>query len=238
MSRITNLDHILLQFANPALRERVRQGLRESTRQSSGNPPLTGAYYWVPLPGCRDTLDWRLVTFYDSWGCSTGHVDVWKHIQDLLHWHWQRSVRAVDYASLPRGRVCRSRLRSAAGIQTVFAIYHGNDCPIGRRGLRVVRQAFQLDRDAPAFFDEHEQMIIGQPDHLSGTIKFDLRLKKIETREVRAIARAMPPRIRTGKLNAKISHVFGSRPNPGNTQRFSSLQSKLLQRLDSVVFAG
>ena len=181
---MTNLDHILHQVADPAQRDEVRHQLREATRQASGVTPLTGAYYWIPRPDRDDTIEWQVHAFYDTWGYSTGHVDVWKHVQDSLHRHWGKSVRAVDYASLPRGRVCQSRLRLAAGTTTVFAIYHGNDCPIGTRGLRVVRQAFNLDRDAPAFFDEHEQMIVGQPDHLSRTIKSDLRLKKIETREV------------------------------------------------------
>lgn len=181
---MTNLDQILHQVADPAQRDDVRRQLREATRQAPGRTSLTGAYYWVPRPDCRDTIEWRVHEFYDTWGYSTGHVDIWKHVQDSLRWYWGKSVQAVDYASLPRGRVCRSRLRSAAGTKTVFAIYHGNDSPIGRQGLRAVREAFNLGRDAPAFFDEHEQMIIGQPDHLSRTIDFDLRLKKIETREV------------------------------------------------------
>ena len=173
-----NLDQILDEVADPAQRENLRFRLREATRQQSGNAPLVGAYYWVPIPIRLNTIQWRLDVFYDAWGFSTGHVDIWKHVQDTLRWYWGKSVRAVDYASLPRGRVCRSRLRSATGTKTVFAIYHGNDCPIGRKGLRAVRSAFNLGCDAMPFFDEHEQMIIGQPDHLSRTIDFDLRLKK------------------------------------------------------------
>jgi len=181
----TDLDQLLKQCATPSKRDAVRRRLREETRQANSKAPLTGSYYWVPLPGRRDAVEWRLDTFYDTWGASSGHVDVWKHVQDALSWYWGKSMHAVDYASLPRGRVCRSRLRSAAdGSTTVFAIYHGNDCPIGRSGLRVVRRAFNLSHKAPAFFDEHEQMIVGQPDHLSRTIEYDLRLKKIETREV------------------------------------------------------
>ena len=175
---MTNLDQILDQVADPAKRDDFRRQLRETTRQGSGNAPLAGAYYWVPRPDRLNTIEWQVHAFYDKWGYSTGHVDIWKHVQDSLRWYWRKSVQAVDYASLPRGRVCRSRLRSAAGTTTVFTIYHGNDCPIGRQGLRAVRRAFNLCRDAPAFFDEHEQMIIGQPDHLSRTIEVDLRLKK------------------------------------------------------------
>ncbi|HEV3004834.1 MAG TPA: hypothetical protein VGX78_10255 [Pirellulales bacterium] len=181
---VFDLDHLLATVATPGQRETARCRWRTATRALGR--PLTGAWYWVPLPAGGGAVSWDVQVFFDVWRPSSDHVVVWKHVVDSLAYHWRRRLARVDYASLPRGRVCR-RITDAKGDyddDAVPVIYHGNDTPRGGGGLARVRRAFNLPRSAVAKFDDHERCIAGQPEAMSRALGIDLRLKGVEVSDV------------------------------------------------------
>lgn len=168
-----DLDRLFADHRSRGDRENHRRAVRAATRLNRQGP-LTGAWYWVPLPGDGGKLVWEIQEFFDCWG-RTDHVHIWSHVIDSLSHHWRRSFPGIDYCSLPRGRVAtpivhgrvRKRLPAAA-------IYHGNDSPLGDQGIAIVRESFNLAPTARAIFDEHEQCIAGQPQALSRALGIDL----------------------------------------------------------------
>lgn len=162
-----DLDRLFAKFTSRAAREAERRRLREATLAAAGRTPLTGGWYWVPLPH-GDRVEWHVQAFYDCWRSQSDHVLIWRHVRDSLAHHWRRRLPRVQCYSLPRGRVSR---RADSGVIT---IYHGNDAPRGAGGLAAVRRAFNLPRSTQAFFDEHEQCIAGQPEALSWALGIEL----------------------------------------------------------------
>ena len=164
------------------MREGVRRYLRTAalTLAQEKNRPLTGAYYWVPLPDrSGQRIRWMLQAFFDDWRPTSDHVYVWRHVQDSLNIRWRRSFQKVDYCSLPRGRVCRLVAQDSSRQNGPPIIYHGNDAPLGSGHLDEVRSVFYLPAVTPAILDEHEQMIAGQPEELCRVLGIDLGLKGV-----------------------------------------------------------
>ncbi|HEV3024867.1 MAG TPA: hypothetical protein VGX76_20465 [Pirellulales bacterium] len=181
---VSDLDRLLATVATPAQRETAR--CRWRTAMRALRRPLTGAWYWVPVPAGGGAVRWELQAFFDIWRPSSDHIDVWKHVVDSLEYHWRRRLARFDYASLPRGRVSR-RITDAGGAHDDDAlpvIYHGNDAPRGGGGLARVRRAFNLPRSAEAMFDDHERCIAGQPEALSRALGIDLQVKGVEVSDL------------------------------------------------------
>jgi len=172
-----NLEEIYRLCNTPELRDRARALLRQRTRTQAKGRPLTGAYYWVPVPSrtAKKGYRWKIQEFFDGWTPSSDHVYVWKHVVDSLERAWGRNVKDCDYCSLPRGRICRREPKSAG-----YALYHGNDSPVGPEGLVKVAALFNLVGRCKFIFDEHEQMIAGQPEILSRRLGVDLKLQGVE----------------------------------------------------------
>jgi hypothetical protein len=167
-----NLDALFTAFASRARREAERQRVRQLTLDAAAGAPLTGGWYWLPIPGKR-AITWHVQAFYDCWRSPSDHVRIWRHVRDSLAHHWRRRLPHVECYSLPRGRVSR---RSDKGIIT---IYHGNDAPRGSGGLAAVCRAFNLPRTTPAVFDEHEQCIAGQPEVLERALGVQLGIRGV-----------------------------------------------------------
>jgi hypothetical protein len=178
------MEEALTRYANnPGMREPVRIYLRSITRRHKYTGlPLTGSFYWAPrfnqLPDGK--LDWRLLEFFDVWPESNSdHVCVWKHVRDVLQVQSGKRLTGVGYACLPRGRVCEASFFGPNGqLKKSFKIYHGNDCPIKRGGMPIIRRAFNLPRNAQAVFDEHEQMLAVDTQALEAALRIDLGLRK------------------------------------------------------------
>lgn len=168
-----DIDRLLKSRASRAEREIERLRLRELTLRAAGRTPLTGGWYWVPLP-VGDGVTWQVQAFYDCWSSPSDHVHVWRHVRDSLEHHWRRRLPRIECYALPRGRVS---LRTDSG---VIAIYHGRDAPRGFGGLAAVRRAFNLPRSAKALFDEHEQCIARQPQALERALECELGLRGVE----------------------------------------------------------
>lgn len=180
-----DLDLLFVRFHSSADRELERQRLRMLTIATAGSGPLSGGWYWLPAPIRERGVNWRVQAFYDCWRTPSDHIHVWRQVLDSLRSHWRRSLKNIDYCSLPRGRVAQPLQCTLAKTgKPQFAIYHGDDSPIGRRGLQLVRRAFNLPRTTRAYFDEHEQCIAGQPESLSRALGYDLGLTGIETTDL------------------------------------------------------
>jgi hypothetical protein len=119
--------------------------------------PLTGAYYWVPIPPLRSPT-WSVVTCHDlGYDEDRGHTTVWPKVILRLAAIWGRDPRAMRRRlgrhsyGLFRGRVTR--------VKKVYWIYHGNDSPIPE-WTEAVAQAFNPQgRCVKLAFDEHEQTL-------------------------------------------------------------------------------
>jgi hypothetical protein len=119
--------------------------------------PLTGAYYWVPIPPLGSPT-WSVVTCHDlGFDEDRGHPTIWLAVIPRLAAIWGRDPRAMRRRlgrhcyGLFRGRVTR--------LEKVHLINHGNDSPIPE-WTEAVAQAFNLlGRRVKPVFDEHEQTL-------------------------------------------------------------------------------
>ena len=170
------IDHLFRRYPQwPEMREAARHWLRELTRNHAAGRPLTGSFYWVPTLDGRGQIRWQVEEFFDSWTSSSAHVAVWPHVRYYLQSQWNRNLRSIGYCSLPRGRVCRSRVRGPDGkMRATFVIYHGNDWPSIVNGSALVRVRFHLPPTTPLAFDIHEQTIPGEPESLSEILGIDV----------------------------------------------------------------
>ncbi len=168
-----DLDRLAAAIVSRAAREARRRELRELTLRAADAGPLTGGWYWAPMPADGGVV-WQVHAFYDCWRSPSDHVRIWRHVRDALETGWRRRLAAIECYSLPRGRVAR---RADTG---QVALYHGGDAPRRSGGLAVVRRAFNLPRATPALFDEHEQCIAGQPEALSRALGRDLKIKSVQ----------------------------------------------------------
>jgi hypothetical protein len=119
--------------------------------------PLTGAYYWVPIPPLR-SLGWRVLSCHDlGFDEESSHLEIWPSVIPHLATVWRRDPRAMKRRlgrhcyGLPRGRVTCP--------EAVYQLLHGDDYPIPD-WTGPVSDAFGLHgcRVRP-LFDEHEQRL-------------------------------------------------------------------------------
>lgn len=168
-----NFDRLFTAFSSRDDREAERHRLRELTLRAARRSPLTGGWYWVPLPRDRG-IAWQVHAFYDCWASASDHVRIWRHVRDSLEHHWARRLLRIECYSLPRGRVSP---RADGG---AIVIYHGDDAPPRMGSLAAVRRAFNLPRATPMVFDEHEQCIAGQPEALERALGRKLGIRGID----------------------------------------------------------
>ena len=168
-----------------AVRDQVLRAERVKLRKLHPHEPLTGAWYWVPQPNKKGGVEWGILEFFDLWQPSSDHIAIWSHVLDHLQLQWGRSLRGIEYCSLPRGRVSQMLLNALDESQpAIFAMYHGNDAPLGKRSLSKVRHAFKLPPQARVIFDEHERCIAGQPEVLSRALGYDLGIQGVTASEL------------------------------------------------------
>jgi hypothetical protein len=149
-----DLDEILRNpLYDGRMREAARTYRRHRCRAMAKGRPLTGTFYWVPIPTKRG-IEWTIQEFFDCWKPSGGHVYVWKHIQDSLNVRWGRRGQGVDYRSLPRGRVSMLSAPSARWESGRYLIRLGGGCPVSPANLSKIRKRFNLDPSTPAVIDE------------------------------------------------------------------------------------
>lgn len=170
-----NLTKLLPRTLSGEECDRLLNVARRNTQQEFPGEPLTGAWYWLPIKQDLKVI-WSIETFFDVWQPSSDHIYIWRYVLRLLEYRWQRTLRGIDYCSLPRGRVSRMLVRQDG---PVHAVYHGDDSPVGKRGLMKVKQCFQLPRDCREIFDEHERCIAGQPEALSEALGYDLHVRGV-----------------------------------------------------------
>jgi hypothetical protein len=177
--KAVQLDHLFHRYPQwPSMREAARNWLRELTRNHAAGCPLTGSFYWVPTLDDHGILHWQIKEFFDEWASGSDHISVWPHVRDYLQSQWHRNLHGVGYCSLPRGRVCRSRIRGPDGrMRSQFVIYQGNDWPKTVNSSAVARVRFNLPVETLLVFDIHEQTIPGEPELLSETLGIDVRPK-------------------------------------------------------------
>jgi hypothetical protein len=120
---------------------------------------------------------WELFPFYDSDdGSSPGHPQVWPRVLAFLALKWRKEeakiLRKLENApyALPRGRVARMANRQ-------FGIAHGNDAPVAE-AITTIKRAYNLTGlTVKAYEDEHEKMLLGDPELLQQLLAVDLGLK-------------------------------------------------------------
>src|SRR4051794_6534463 len=152
---------------SPVMREAARNWLRAMARGDVSGKPLTGSFYWIPLPNQDGGLSWEIKEFFDQWLPSSDHAYVWRHVRDFLEHRWKRSLTDVGYCCLPRGRVCETLF----GRRPDAVVYHGGDCPVGAVGLNLIRQKFNLGPHVRAVFDEHEQRLLSDARSLAALLE-------------------------------------------------------------------
>jgi len=147
------------QYRNAALREAKR--------------PLTGPYYWIPLPDGS----WDLLEFYDDdYGGYVDHSGVWEQVLLTLAMKWQKDpaklkqVLANAMFGLPRGRVVKLQ-----GLN--WGIAHGQDEPVGT-DLKQVKRAYNITQVATReWLDDHERMLPDMANQVQEVLGKDLELK-------------------------------------------------------------
>jgi len=144
-------DKLFLEYAFP-MREAVRR--YEAKRVLAQRKPLTGIYWWVPVPS-GSGVEWVITAFHDDVYGEPMHDTMWKHVLDFLKSKWPKMSVTPDlemaYAGLPRGRISQD---ASGG----YAHYHGNDAP---GDLGAARSQFNLTLGGrnKELFDVHEQML-------------------------------------------------------------------------------
>ena len=73
--------------------------------------PLTGAYYWIPLPDKQGEVVWELMEFFDlDYHEGVAHADAWPEVVNYLAVKWHKSPGVLQKRlanslyGLPRGR--------------------------------------------------------------------------------------------------------------------------------------
>jgi hypothetical protein len=121
--------------------------------------PLTGAYFWVPIPPLR-SLTWRLLTCHDlGLDEDRSHMEIWPIVIPHLAAIWGRERKAMKRRlgrhcyGLPRGRVTHP--------DKVYLILHGEDSPIPDWTDAVIRGFNLQGRRVKSLLDDHEQTLPG-----------------------------------------------------------------------------
>jgi len=117
--------------------------------------PLTGAYYWVPIPPLR-SLTWRILACHDlGFDEDQSHYDQWPKVVAHLAGLWGRDPKVFrrylgkHCYGLPRGRVTNP--------DKVYLILHGKDSPVADWKERVIQRFNLRNQRVRLLFDEHEQ---------------------------------------------------------------------------------
>jgi hypothetical protein len=122
------------------------------------NPPLDGAYYWLPTPTTTDSISWSLVTCHDVrlWD-GISHREFWPSMLERLAPAWGKDPVSLKrrlgdhYYALPRGRVTRPGGK--------YLILHGNDAPAPAWRTMVVDRFRLHGLQVKTPRDEHEQAL-------------------------------------------------------------------------------
>lgn len=124
--------------------------------------PLTGGYYWFPIPG-EDTLSWSPITCHDlGSGPDVGHVDLWPLIISRLAVAWGKDAKplmrrlANHYTGLPRGRVTRPK--------GTYLVFHGSDSPVADWLEQILARFRLAGVPFKEVHEEHERMLPGDPE--------------------------------------------------------------------------
>ena len=139
--------------------------------------PLTGAYFWVPLPE-RGEVAWDLVTCHDlkAWS-AISHREFWPLILEVLAKNWNLDLQTLDrllhdhHTGLPRGRVTHPK--------SGYIVIHGDDAPAVVPGwLELVKIRFRLTgvKVTPEY-TEHEKMLGDDPKAVQAALGISLDLK-------------------------------------------------------------
>ena len=122
--------------------------------------PLTGAYYWLPVPTSSGSIRWDLLTCHDLglWDCIS-HREMWPTVLEFLAPAWGKAAVALGhqlgehYYGLPRGRVTSSRGR--------YLILHGQDAPVPDWEPRIIARFHLASLDVQNLSSEHERVVRG-----------------------------------------------------------------------------
>lgn len=118
--------------------------------------PLTGAYYWVPMPS-PEGVAWSLTTCHDLevWD-GISHREFWPHILEILADIWNKDAETLKrrlrnrHTGLPRGRVVHPK--------PGHVILHDNAAPVVG-WVDQVKSKFQLPEvQAISEYDEFEKL--------------------------------------------------------------------------------
>ena len=139
--------------------------------------PLTGAYFWVPLPE-QGGVAWDLVTCHDlkAWS-AISHREFWPLILEVLAKNWNLDLRTLDrllhdhHTGLPRGRVTHPK--------SGYLVIHGDDAPSAvANWFDLVKARFQLTGvNVTPELTEHEKMLGDDPQAVQAALGISLNLK-------------------------------------------------------------
>ena len=166
------LDEALLDGYPRSMRRAIRE-YRSHLVLKEARRPLEGIYWWVPVPiKGTDKFEWTVVPFHEETYGELLHSEMWDHILDDMKANW--GLKSIEnlrqaYAGLPRGRLVKNPYDPG------YTIYHGNDSP---GPMSKVYSAFNFTPrgNNKVVFDEHEQMLGGDPEELQRELGTDLGL--------------------------------------------------------------
>jgi hypothetical protein len=137
--------------------------------------PLTGAYYWIPVP--REAgHGWDLTTCHDLgvWD-GISHREFWPFVLNLISKRWGKDPESLSrrlrdhHTGLPRGRIVHPK--------TGFILIHGDDAPLAN-WLELVKARFRLSGVKVTLeFTEHEKMLGDDPRAVEVALDVSLHLK-------------------------------------------------------------
>ncbi len=123
----------------------------------SNQHPLTGAYYWIPVPR-PDGFDWELRTCHDlkRWD-GISHREFWPSILEQLAPAWGfvpdafLDLLSDNYYALPRGRITKPKGN--------YMILQGDDAPLRNWKTIVIDRFLLRSLHVKILYDEHERVL-------------------------------------------------------------------------------
>jgi len=152
-----------------ASRRKYRNAAHREARK-----PLTGPYWWIPLPDGS----WDLAEFYDQdypeqW---IDHSTAWGQAVEVIALKWNKDPAKLKQVlsnamyGLPRGRVVKMQGAN-------WGIAHGEDQPPGTN-LTQVKRAYNIAYVAvKEYFDDHERIIPEMAQQVQAALGKDLEMK-------------------------------------------------------------
>jgi hypothetical protein len=156
---------------------------RLKSRYQKAAKSLTGVYWWIPTPGCENSVSWKVVAVYDRSDLIQTHADLWDQIIiDHMASIWKKPVKdlqAVEgmYCGLPRGRV--------AGDSSGAVILGGKDDP---GPVDAIREQFNLSEDVEYMYEPHERMVRSQFEAVRGALSLKYDAKRVVETEADLVA--------------------------------------------------